>query len=103
VPQRPEILPDRAGRRYGPRVSDEPAHRSSLTLRQGPSTGPSHPRPGDVTDAVDPRLAELRDAVAVPVVSSVLTAQELEGRTGSPRAASAGASSGPPGTSCPAP
>lgn len=59
-------------------MSDESAYRSRLTLRWGPSTGPSHPRPGDVTDAEDPRLAALRDAVAAPVVTSMLTAEELE-------------------------
>lgn len=59
-------------------MSDEPAYRSRLTLRPGPSAGPTHPRPGDVTDAEDPELARLRDAVAVPVVTSLLTARELE-------------------------
>jgi len=78
VPQRPAILPDRPGRRYGHPVSDEPAYRSRLTLRTGPSAGPSHPRPGNVTDAEDPELAALRDAVVVPVAAVLLTADELE-------------------------
>ncbi len=54
------------------------AYRSEIRLSFGPQPPASHPRPGPVTDATDPELATLRRDVVEPVVTSVLSAQELE-------------------------
>ena len=59
---------------YRPRA--HPSTRTQVNTTALP--GERAPRPGPVTDADDERLARLRRRVVEPVVTSVLTAEEIE-------------------------
>ncbi|WP_432512239.1 hypothetical protein [Kineococcus sp. SYSU DK001] len=59
-------------------MDDGSACSSRLTLTFGASSGPIHARPGDVTDAEDEHLRVLKHTVALPVVTSLLSDEELE-------------------------
>ena len=54
------------------------AYTSKLTLYFGSAAPPAQPGPGDVTDAEDEHLRALRRTVVEPVVTSLLTDDELE-------------------------
>ena len=51
---------------------------SKLTLHLGASSGPARARPGDITDADDEHLHTLKDTVALSVVTSLLSQEELQ-------------------------
>ena len=65
-------------RRYRPRGIATPSPWWRAEVNTKPLSSEQAPRPGPVTDADDERLSTLRRCVVEPVVTSVLTPEEVE-------------------------
>ena len=65
-------------RRYRPRGNTTPSPWWRAEVNITPLASEQAPRPGPITDSNDERLAQLRRRVVEPVVTSVLTPEEVE-------------------------
>lgn len=65
-------------RRYRPRGNTPPSPWWRAEVNITPLASEQAPRPGPITDSNDERLAQLRRRVVEPVVTSVLTPEEVE-------------------------